>query len=64
MTAAFERLPDVMNRADAKAAQVDSAVLELAEAVVLAGRVGEQFDGTRDRHRRARRARSRLPIRP
>lgn len=46
VTEAFERLPDVMNRADAKAGQVDSAVLELAEAVVLAGRVGEQFAGT------------------
>ena len=46
VTAAFERLPDVMNRADAKAGQVDSAVLELAEAVVLACRVGEQFTGT------------------
>ena len=46
VTAAFERLPDVMNRADAKAGQVDSAVLELAEAVVLGGRVGEQFVGT------------------
>ncbi|MEO7365638.1 MAG: RNB domain-containing ribonuclease [Sphingomicrobium sp.] len=45
VTAAFERLPDVMNRADAKAAQVNSAVLELAEAVVLAGRVGETFAG-------------------
>jgi len=46
VAAAFERLPDVMNRADAKAAQVDAAVLELAEAVVLAGRVGEIFRGT------------------
>ena len=46
VTAAFGRLPDVMNKADAKAGQVDSAVLELAEAVVLAGRVGEQFAGT------------------
>ena len=46
VTTAFERLPDVMNRADAKAAQVNSAVLELAEAVVLAGRVGEGFAGT------------------
>ena len=46
VSAAFERLPEVMARADAKAGQVDSAVLELAEAVVLAGRVGEQFDGT------------------
>ena len=46
VSAAFERLPEVMSRADAKAGQVDSAVLELAEAVVLAGRVGERFDGT------------------
>ena len=46
VTAAFARLPDVMNRADAKAGQVDSAVLELAEAVVLACRVGETFSGT------------------
>jgi len=43
---AFERLPDVMNRAEARAAEVDSAVLELAEAVVLEGRVGETFEGT------------------
>ena len=46
VTAAFARLPDVMNRAESKAGQVDSAVLELAEAVVLTGRVGEAFDGT------------------
>lgn len=45
-TAAFARLPDVMNRAESKAGQVDSAVLELAEAVVLTDRVGETFDGT------------------
>jgi exoribonuclease R len=46
VTAAFERLPEVMNRAEAKAGQVDSAVLELAESVVLSGRVGERFAGT------------------
>jgi exoribonuclease R len=46
VTAAFERLPEVMNRAEARAGQVDSAVLELAEAVVLQGRVGEKFAGT------------------
>jgi exoribonuclease R len=46
VTAAFERLPDVMNQAEAKAGQVDSAVLELAESVVLSGRVGERFAGT------------------
>jgi exoribonuclease R len=46
VTVAFERLPKVMNRADAKASQVDSAVLELAEAIVLAGCAGEVFQGT------------------
>ena len=46
ITAAFARLPDVMNRADAKAGQVDAAVLELAESVVLAGCVGQTFSGT------------------
>ena len=45
VSAAFQRVGEVMNRADAKAGQVDSAVLELAEAVALAGRVGEVFDG-------------------
>lgn len=44
--AAFERLAQVMNKADSKAAQVDSAALELAEAVVLSGRVGESFEAT------------------
>jgi exoribonuclease R len=43
---AFELLPDVMNRADARTGQVDAAVLELAESVVLSGREGEMFDGT------------------
>lgn len=46
ITSAFQRLPDVMNKADARAGQVDAAVLELAEAVVLSGSVGETFDGT------------------
>lgn len=45
LTEAFKRLPKVMNRADSEASAVDGAVLELAEAVVLAGRVGESFDG-------------------
>lgn len=34
-----------MNRAEARAAQIDSAVIELAEAVALRSRVGETFDG-------------------
>jgi len=45
VTSAFERLPDVMNRDEAKGGQVDAAVLELAESVVLAERVGETFAG-------------------
>ena len=42
---AFEPLADVMKKADSKAAQVDSSVIELAEAVVLNDDVGEGFDG-------------------
>jgi len=45
VSAAFQKLPLVMNRADAKAAQVNGAVLELAEAIALQGRVGESFEG-------------------
>jgi exoribonuclease R len=41
---AFEALPDVMDRANARAAQADRAALDLAEALVLAGREGEIFD--------------------
>ena len=43
--AAFEPLADVMRKADAKAAQVDSAVIELAEAVVLRDDLGKPFEG-------------------
>jgi exoribonuclease R len=42
---AFERLPAVMARADAKAAQVTAAAVDLAEAVELRSRVGETFGG-------------------
>jgi exoribonuclease R len=41
----FPLLAPVMNRADARAAQVDGAVIELAEAVVLQPRVGQIFEG-------------------
>lgn len=41
----FATLGLVMDRAEARAAQVDSAVLELAEAVVLAGREGTIYKG-------------------
>lgn len=40
---AFERLPAVMNKSAARAAQVERAVVDLAEAAMLAGREGEDF---------------------
>lgn len=42
--AAFGELPDVMERRETVAGRVDSAVIELAEAVVLTGREGDVFD--------------------
>ena len=42
--AAFARLPKVMARADALGNQVERAVIDLAEAVMLKGREGEVFD--------------------
>lgn len=44
LAANFERLPPVMARAEGRAGQVDRAVLDLAEAVVLQGREGSRFD--------------------
>ncbi|MEP9360462.1 RNB domain-containing ribonuclease [Sphingomonas sp. KR3-1] len=43
VTQAFERLPRVMGRADALGGQIDRAVIDLAEAVMLDGREGETF---------------------
>ena len=43
--AAFAELPETMNRAEARAGQVDAAVVELAEAVALECRIGERFEG-------------------
>ena len=40
---AFARLPKVMARADALAGQIDRAVIDFAEAAMLAGREGEVF---------------------
>ncbi|WP_404339016.1 RNB domain-containing ribonuclease [Sphingomonas sp. MMS12-HWE2-04] len=40
---AFARLPKTMARADALAGQIDRAVIDLAEAVMLHGREGEVF---------------------
>ncbi len=42
-TAAFERLPGVMAGAAALGGQIESAAIDLAEAVLLHGRVGEVF---------------------
>jgi exoribonuclease R len=42
--AAFEQLPDVMDRASARAAQAGRAALDLAEAIALHGREGEVFE--------------------
>jgi exoribonuclease R len=43
VTAAFERLPKVMARADALGGNISRAVIDLAEAVVLQPRIGESF---------------------
>ena len=43
-SAAFEALPKVMARADSQAGQIDRAVIDLAESVMLQGREGETFD--------------------
>jgi exoribonuclease R len=53
VAAAFTALPKVMARADELGNRVDNAVNNLAEAVLLAGRVGDLFDGVivdEDRH--------------
>jgi exoribonuclease R len=42
--AAFERLPEVMARADARSSQIERAVIDLAEAVLLQDRIGETFE--------------------
>jgi exoribonuclease R len=46
VTAAFAKLPAVMARADGRAGQIDHAVIDLAEAVLLDGRLGEDFAAT------------------
>lgn len=43
VAAAFERLPAVMAKADARDGQIDRAVIDLAETAALAGREGEVF---------------------
>ena len=43
VSAAFARLGPVMGKADARANQIDRAVIDLAEAATLSGREGESF---------------------
>jgi exoribonuclease R len=43
VASAFERLPKVMARADSLGAQIERAVVDLAETVMLEGRAGETF---------------------
>jgi exoribonuclease R len=43
IAAAFEKLPPVMARAGARQGQIDRAVLDLAETVMLGGEVGNTF---------------------
>ncbi|MBA3667485.1 MAG: RNB domain-containing ribonuclease [Sphingomonas sp.] len=43
VSAAFTKLPKVMAAADTKGAQVDRAIIDLAETVMLESRVGERF---------------------
>jgi exoribonuclease R len=44
--AAFARLPEVMDAADAREGAIERAVIDLAEAALLAGREGQLFDAT------------------
>ena len=41
---AFARLPAVMGRADARGSQIERAVIDLAETVMLRDRIGEVFE--------------------
>lgn len=43
VTEAFQRLPEVMARADALSGRIERAVVDLAETVMLQGREGETF---------------------
>lgn len=44
VSTAFQQLPEVMRTADGRAAKVDRAVIDFAEAVALHGHEGERFD--------------------
>jgi len=45
VAAAYQALPQAMERAERRAGQVDAAAFDLAEAVLLHGREGDLFDG-------------------
>jgi exoribonuclease R len=64
VTAAFEKLPAVMARADALGAQIERAALDLAEAVLLRGQEGRTFRSivTEVDHRGARIQLCDLPV--
>lgn len=44
VTTAFERLPAVMDKAEARSGQIERAVIDLAETTMLEGREGQIFD--------------------
>jgi VacB/RNase II family 3'-5' exoribonuclease len=44
VTAAFDKLPRVMGRADARGGQIERAVIDLAETVMLGDRIGDVFE--------------------
>ena len=46
IVAGIAALPDVMAAAEARATKVERAAIDLTEAFVLAGRIGEQFRAT------------------
>jgi exoribonuclease R len=43
VTEAFEKLPPVMARAEALGGRIERAAIDLAEAVMLSGRIGQSF---------------------
>ncbi len=44
VSAAFPRLPAVMDKAEARSGQIERAAIDLAETAILADRVGEYFE--------------------
>jgi exoribonuclease R len=44
LAAAFQALPEVMERADSVGSQVERAVIDLVEAIVLSGHEGQTFE--------------------